>query len=166
MANQQQNENRKALIVNMQKSNQQGSKAIVLVHGGFVDGSGWAGVYNILKEKGYNVAVVQNPTKSLAEDVAFTKSAIDSLKSQVVLVGHSYGGVVITEAGTHPQVTDLVYIAAFAPDKGESVSSLIANPPPGAPVPPILPPQDGYLCGGCRTGNRVIHGRLPGSMGC
>ena len=133
--------------MNMQKSNQQGEsrKAIVLVHGGFVDGSGWAGVYNILKDKGYNVAVVQNPTKSLAEDVAFTKSAIDSLKSEVVLVGHSYGGVVITEAGTHPQVTDLVYIAAFAPDKGESVSSLIANPPPGAPVPPILPPQDGYL---------------------
>ena len=111
----------------------------------FVDGSGWAGVYKILKEKGYNVVVVQNPTKSLADDVAFTKSAIDSLKSQVVLVGHSYGGVVITEAGTHPQVTDLVYIAAFAPDKGESVSSLIANPPPGAPVPPILPPRDGYL---------------------
>src|SRR5437588_2182729 len=130
--------------MNTQKSNR-GSKAIVLVHGGFVDGSGWAGVYNILKEKGYNVAVVQNPTKSLAEDVAFTKSVIDSLKSEVVLVGHSYGGVVITEAGTHPQVTDLVYIAAFAPDKGESVSSLIANPPPGAPVPPILPPQDGYL---------------------
>jgi pimeloyl-ACP methyl ester carboxylesterase len=120
-------------------------KTVVLVHGGFVDGSGWGGVYKILKEKGYNVAVVQNPTKSLAEDVAFTKSAIDSLKGQVVLVGHSYGGVVITEAGTHPQVTDLVYIAAFAPDKGESVSSLIANPPPGAPAPPILPPQDGYL---------------------
>jgi len=126
----------------MQKSHQQGGKAIVLVHGGFVDGSGWAGVYNILKERGYTVAVVQNPTKSLAEDVAFTKSAIDSLKSEVVLVGHSYGGVVITEAGTHPRVTDLVYIAAFAPDKGESVSSLIANPPPGAPVPPILPPQE------------------------
>src|SRR3989442_8032335 len=133
--------------MNMQKSNQQGEsrKAIVLVHGGFVDGSGWAGVYNILKDKGYNVAVVQNPTKSLAEDVAVTKSAIDSLKSEVVLVGHSYGGVVITEAGTHPQVTDLVYIAAFAPDKGETVSSLIANPPQGAPQPPILPPQDGYL---------------------
>jgi len=132
----------------MEKSNQQGSKgrkAIVLVHGGFVDGSGWAGVYKILKEKGYNVMVVQHPTKSLSEDVAFTKAAIDSLKGEVVLVGHSYGGVVITEAGTHPQVTDLVYIAAFAPDKGESVSSLIANPPPGAPVPPILPPKDGYL---------------------
>ena len=131
----------------MQKSNRQGEsrKAIVLVHGGFVDGSGWAGVYDILKKKGYNVAVVQNPTKSLADDVAFTKSVIDGLNSEVVLVGHSYGGVVITEAGMHPKVTDLVYIAAFAPDKGESVSSLIANPPPGAPVPPILPPKDGYL---------------------
>ena len=96
--------------VNMQKTNQQGSKAIVLVHGGFRDASGWAGVYNILKQESYNVLVVQNPTKSLTEDVAFTKSAIDSLKSDVVLVGHSYGGVVITEAGTHPQVTDLVYI--------------------------------------------------------
>jgi pimeloyl-ACP methyl ester carboxylesterase len=127
------------------KSNQQKSKAIVLVHGGFVDGSGWAGVYGILKAKGYNVAVVQNPTKTLAEDVAFTKAAIESTNSDVVLVGHSYGGVVITEAGTHPRVSDLVYITAFAPDKGESVSSLIANPPPGAPVPPILPPQNGYL---------------------
>jgi pimeloyl-ACP methyl ester carboxylesterase len=131
--------------MNAQQSHRQGSKAVVLVHGGFVDGSGWAGVYKILKEKGYVVAVVQNPTKSLADDVAFTKAAIDNLKSEIVLVGHSYGGVVITEAGTHPKVTDLVYIAAFAPDKGESVSSLIANPPPGAPVPPILPPQDGYL---------------------
>ena len=131
--------------MNTQKSNQQNSKAIVLVHGGFVDGSGWAGVYSILERKGYNVLIVQNPTKSLADDVAITKSAIDSLNSQVVLVGHSYGGVVITEAGNHPKVSDLVYIAAFAPDKGESVASLIANPPPGAPVPPILPPKDGYL---------------------
>jgi len=131
--------------MNTQKSNQQNSKAIVLVHGGFVDGSGWAGVYSILKRKGYNVLFVQNPTKSLADDVAVTKSAMESLDSQVVLVGHSYGGVVITEAGNHPKVSDLVYIAAFAPDKGESVGSLIANPPPGAPVPPILPPKDGYL---------------------
>ena len=131
--------------MNTQKSNQQKSKAIVLVHGGFVDGSGWAGVYSILKKRGYNVLIVQNPTKTLAEDVAVTKSAIESLDSDVVLVGHSYGGVVITEAGTHPKVSDLVYITAFAPDKGESVASLIANPPPGAPVPPILPPKDGYL---------------------
>ena len=131
--------------MNTQKSNQQKSKAIVLVHGGFVDGSGWAGVHGILKQKGYNVVVVQNPTKSLADDVAVTKAAIESAGSEVVLVGHSYGGVVITEAGNHPKVSDLVYITAFAPDKGESVSSLIANPPPGAPVPPILPPKDGYL---------------------
>src|ERR1700733_227731 len=131
--------------MNTQKSNQQKSKGIVLVHGGFVDGSGWAGVYNILKSKGYNVSVVQNATKSPADDVATTKAAIDSLNSEVVLVGHSYGGVVITEAGTHPKVSSLVYVTAFAPDKGESVSSLIANPPPGAPVPPILPPQNGYL---------------------
>src|SRR5258705_12318942 len=131
--------------MNTQKSNQQPRKFIALVHGGFVDGSGWAGVYSILKKEGYNVLIVQNPTKSLADDVAVTKAAIDSLNSQVVLVGHSYGGVVITEAGNHPKVSDLVYIAAFAPDKGESVASLIANPPPGAPVPPILPPKDGYL---------------------
>jgi pimeloyl-ACP methyl ester carboxylesterase len=119
--------------------------SVMLIHGGFVDGSGWAGVYKILKNKGYNVLVVQNSTKSLADDVAITKAAIDSLDGDVVLVGHSYGGVVITEAGTHPKVSSLVYITAFAPDKGESVSSLIANPPPGAPVPPILPPKDGYL---------------------
>jgi len=133
--------------MNTQKLNQQtkSGKSIVLVHGGFVDGSGWAGVYNILKNKGYNVLVVQNPTKSLADDVASTKTAIERAEGEVVLVGHSYGGVVITEAGTHPKVSSLVYITAFAPDKGESVSSLIANPPPGAPVPPILPPQDGYL---------------------
>src|SRR5271169_822218 len=128
-----------------QKSNQQQSKAIVLVHGGFVDGSGWAGVYNILKKRGYDVLIVQNPTKSLAEDVAFTKAAIASQNREVILVGHSYGGVVITEAGNDPKVVGLVYITAFAPDRGESVASLIANPPPGAPVPPILPPKDGYL---------------------
>lgn len=120
-------------------------KHVVLVHGGFVDGSGWMGIYQNLKQQGFNVVVVQNPTKSLADDVATTKAAIESVEGEVVLVGHSYGGVVITEAGNHPKVSRLVYIAAFAPDKGESVSSLIANPPPGAPVPPILPPQNGYL---------------------
>ena len=118
---------------------------IVLVHGGFVDGSGWEGVYNILKKDGYNVAVVQNPTTSLADDVAFTKRVIAAQPGKSLLVGHSYGGVVITEAGTDPNVAGLVYIAAFAPDKGESVASLIKNPAPGAPVPPILPPQDGFL---------------------
>jgi pimeloyl-ACP methyl ester carboxylesterase len=118
---------------------------IVLVHGGFVDGSGWESVYKILKDDGFNVAIVQNPTISLSDDVVATKRIIDAQNGQVILVGHSYGGVVITQAGNHPKVTGLVYIAAFAPDTGESVSSLIQNPLPGAPVPPILPPQDGYL---------------------
>jgi pimeloyl-ACP methyl ester carboxylesterase len=118
---------------------------VVLVHGGFVDGSGWEGVYNDLKNAGYKVTIVQNPTLSLEDDVAVTKRAIAAQDGPVVLVGHSYGGVVVTEAGSDPNVSALVYIAAFAPDKGESVSSLIANPPPGAAVPPILPPQDGFL---------------------
>src|ERR1700736_4624237 len=118
---------------------------IVLVHGGFVDGAGWEGVYNILKKDGYNVSVVQNPTTSLADDVDATRRAITQAQGPVVLVGHSYGGVVVTEAGTDPKVAGLVYIAAFAPDAGESVAQLIANPAPGAPVPPILPPRDGYL---------------------
>jgi pimeloyl-ACP methyl ester carboxylesterase len=118
---------------------------IVLVHGGFVDGAGWRGVYDILKKDGFNVGIVQNPTISLAGDVSATKLVIDSQPGPVILVGHSYGGVVITEAGTDPKVAGLVYITAFAPDKGESVNTLIANPPPGAPVPPILPPKDGYL---------------------
>jgi len=120
-------------------------KNIVLVHGGFVDGSGWEGVYKALKKDGYTVAVVQNPTISFGDDVALTKRTIANQNGPVILVGHSYGGAVITEAGNDPKVAGLVYVAAFAPDKGESVSSLIANPPPGAPVPPILPPQDGYL---------------------
>lgn len=120
-------------------------KSIVLVHGGFVDGSGWEGVYKILKGDGYNVVVVQNPTISLTDDVAVTRRAIDSAGGDVVLVGHSYGGAVITEAGNGPKVACLVYITAFAPDKGESVGSLIAHPAPGAPVPPILPPQDGFF---------------------
>jgi pimeloyl-ACP methyl ester carboxylesterase len=117
----------------------------VLVHGGFVDGSGRERVYAILKEKGYDVSIVQNPTTSLAEDVAATNRTIAVQDGPVVLVGHSYGGVVITEGGDNPKVAALVYIAAFAPDKGESVASLIKDPMPGAPVPPILPPQDGFL---------------------
>ncbi len=119
--------------------------SIVLVHGGFADGSGWRGVYEHLKKDGNSVSVVQNPTVSLADDVAVTKRAIDAQSEPVILVGHSYGGVVVTEAGTHPKVAALVYIAAFAPDEGESVNSLIADPPAGAPVPPILPPQEGFL---------------------
>jgi pimeloyl-ACP methyl ester carboxylesterase len=118
---------------------------IVLVHGGFVDGTGWEGVYKILQKDGYTVSVVQNPTTSLADDVAATKRVIAAQPGPVILVGHSYGGVVITEAGNDPKVKGLVYVAAFAPDKGESVDSLIKNPPPGAVAPPILPPQDGFL---------------------
>jgi pimeloyl-ACP methyl ester carboxylesterase len=120
-------------------------KNIVLVHGGFVDGSGWESVYKILKKDGYNVSIVQNPTISLEDDVAVTKRALAAQDGESILVGHSYGGAVITEAGNDPKVARLVYITAFAPDRGESVATLIQNPPPGAPVPPILPPQDGYL---------------------
>src|SRR3989454_12508486 len=119
--------------------------AIVLVHGGFVDGSGWESVYRVLKKDGHNVSIVQNPTISLADDIAATKRIVAAQTGPVILVGHSYGGVVITEAGNDPKIAGLVYIAAFAPDKGESVSTLIKDPPPGAPVPPILPPQDGFL---------------------
>ena len=118
---------------------------VVLVHGGFVDGSGWEAVYRSLRKVGHTVSIVQNPTISLADDVRATKRIIAAQDGPVILVGHSYGGAVITEAGNDPKVVGLVYIAAFAPDKGESVSSLIKDPPPGAPVPPILPPQDGYL---------------------
>jgi pimeloyl-ACP methyl ester carboxylesterase len=121
------------------------TKNVVLVHGGFVDGSGWSQVYRGLRKDGYNVTIVQNPTTSLADDVAATKLAISQQPGPVILVGHSYGGVVISEAGTDPKVKGLVYIAAFAPDKGESVQTLIANPAPGAPVPPILPPRNGFL---------------------
>jgi pimeloyl-ACP methyl ester carboxylesterase len=118
---------------------------IVLVHGGFVDGSGWESVYAILKKKGFNVSIVQNPTISLRDDVAVTNRIIDAQDGPVVLVGHSYGGAVITEAGNNPKVERLTYITAFAPDSGESVGSLIKDPAPGAPVPPIMPPQDGFL---------------------
>ncbi len=120
-------------------------KNIVLVHGGFVDGAGWEGVYKILKQDGYSVSVVQNPTISLEDDVAVTKRTLATQDGPTVLVGHSYGGAVITEAGNHPKVSALVYIAAFAPDQGESVGSLIKDPPRGAPVPPILPSVEGYL---------------------
>ncbi|GAA3467416.1 alpha/beta fold hydrolase [Nonomuraea roseola] len=118
---------------------------VVLVHGGFVDGSGWQGVYDDLARDGFRVHVVQNPTLSLEDDVAVTRRVLDRLDGPAVLAGHSYGGVVVSQAGTHPNVAALAYVAAFAPDKGESVNTLIADPPPGAPVPPILPPVDGFL---------------------
>jgi pimeloyl-ACP methyl ester carboxylesterase len=118
---------------------------VVLVHGGFVDGSGWRGTYDALTADGFNVSVVQNQTLSLESDVETTRQVLDAQDGPAILVGHSFGGVVITEAGRHEKVAGLVYIAAFAPDAGESVNTLIANPPPGAPVPPILPPVEGFL---------------------
>ncbi|MBO0700913.1 MAG: alpha/beta hydrolase [Zavarzinella sp.] len=129
----------------MSPTGKSGPRNVVLVHGGFVDGSGWEAVYHSLRKDGYRVSIVQNPTTSLADDVRVTKGVIAVQEGPVILVGHSYGGAVITEAGNDSKVVGLVYIAAFAPDKGESVSSLIKDPPPGAPVPPILPPQDGFL---------------------
>ncbi len=119
--------------------------SIVLVHGGFVDGSGWEDVYHSLKKDGYELSVVQLPSTSLATDVTITKHAIAAQAAPVILVGHSYGGTVITEAGNDPKVAGLVYIAAFAPDAGESVGSLIKNPVPGTDKVPILPPQDGFF---------------------
>lgn len=118
---------------------------IVLVHGGFADGSGWRPVYDLLTKDGYRVAVVQNPTLSLQGDAAATRLIVDAQGGPVVLVGHSYGGAVISEAGTDPNVAALVYIAAFAPDKDESVNSLIGGFPQDGPQPPILPPKDGFL---------------------
>ncbi|HEY6889476.1 MAG TPA: alpha/beta hydrolase [Solirubrobacter sp.] len=120
-------------------------KNVVLVHGGFVDGSGWRGAYDLLKADDFDVSIVQNQTLSLAGDVETTHNVLDLLDGPAILVGHSYGGAVITEAGRHERVAGLVYIAAFAPDAGESVNTLIADPPPGAAVPPILPPVDGFL---------------------
>jgi pimeloyl-ACP methyl ester carboxylesterase len=118
---------------------------VVLVHGAFVDGSGWEAVYRTLKNKGYTVSIGQVPSISRTDDVAMTRQAVASRGGQVILVGHAYGGVVITEAGTDPKIAALVYIAAFAPDSGESVDALIKNPPPGAPAPPILPQQGGFF---------------------
>jgi pimeloyl-ACP methyl ester carboxylesterase len=127
------------------KETQRSARRVVLVHGGFVDGSGWQGVYDILRRDGYDVAIVQNPTISLEGDVAATKRVLSAQPGPAILAGHSYGGAVITEAGNHPTVAGLVYIAAFAPDRGESVAALIKDPPPGAPVPPIVPGEEGFL---------------------
>jgi pimeloyl-ACP methyl ester carboxylesterase len=120
-------------------------KNVVLVHGGFVDGSGWRQVHELLTSDGYRVSVVQNPTVSLAGDVDATRKILHAQNGPCVLVGHSYGGAVISEAGHGDSVAALVYIAAFGPDAGESVNSLISGFPAGGPQPPILPPRDGFL---------------------
>src|ERR1700756_4775047 len=114
--------------------------SVVLVHGAFVDGSGWRAVHDLLTQDGYRVAVVQNPTRSLQDDAAATRLIIDAQDGPVVLVGHSYGGAVITEAGTDPKVAALVYVCAFAPDKDESVNTLMSQFPADAPHAPLLPP--------------------------
>jgi pimeloyl-ACP methyl ester carboxylesterase len=128
-----------------QSSHSNSAASVVFVHGAFVDGSGWEGVYHILRKEGYNVAIVQNPTISLDGDVAATKQVIAAVNGPVILVGHSYGGVVITEAGNDPKVEALVYINAFAPDINESVATLIKDPLPGSPMAPLLPPQNGFI---------------------
>jgi pimeloyl-ACP methyl ester carboxylesterase len=122
-----------------------GPGTVVLVHGGFVDGAGWQEVYRLLKDDGYSVSIVQNPTLSLDGDADATKRVVDAQDEPVILVGHSYGGAVITEAGNNPNVAALVYVAGFMPDKGEAVNTLIGGFPKDAPGPPILPPQDGFL---------------------
>jgi len=119
--------------------------SIVLVHGAFVDASGWKSVYDLLTKDGYEVLVVQNPTVTLEGDAAATEQVIAAAKHPVVLVGHSYGGAVVTQAGANPKVRSVVYIAAFAPDIGETVLQLASAETPGEPHAPLLPPNNGFL---------------------
>jgi pimeloyl-ACP methyl ester carboxylesterase len=142
----------------------QDATSVVLVHGGFVDGSGWQRVYDLLSRDGYRVSIVQSPACSLAGDVEATRRILDAQNGPVVLVGHSYGGAVISEAGTHDKVAALVYIAAFVPDKGESVNTLITDPPPGAPMPPTLPPRNGFLMLDRQKFAEFFAGDLPASL--
>jgi pimeloyl-ACP methyl ester carboxylesterase len=135
--------------------------SVVLVHGGFVDGSGWQGVYDLLTADGYRVSIVQNPTLSLEGDAAATRMILDQQEGPTILVGHSYGGAVISEAGTHERVGALVYIAAFAPDAGESVNTLLAGFPADGPQPPILAPVDGFLF----LDREKFHASFAGDLG-
>ena len=116
-------------------------KNIVLVHGAFADGSGWKGVYELLTKKGYNVTIVHNPLTSLEDGVTATKTALSRQDGPAVLVGHSYGGVLITEAGNHPNVASLVYVAAFQPDNGETALQWAQTAAP-APESGVLPPDE------------------------
>jgi pimeloyl-ACP methyl ester carboxylesterase len=149
---------------------------IVLVHGGFVDGSGWQNVYTILKNMGFNVSIVQNPTTSLADDVVATNRVIDVQDGPVVLAGHSYGGVVITEAGNNPKVARLAYITAFAPDNGRVGWYVDQGPDPrsagaahhaaaGWFSPPRPHKVCRFICRGCKTQSGRLHGCLPGAVG-
>jgi pimeloyl-ACP methyl ester carboxylesterase len=118
-------------------------KNVVLVHGAFADGSGWRAVADVLERDGYSVSVVQEPETSLADDTAATKRVIERVNAPLVLVGHSYGGAVITEAGNEPQVRSLVYIAAFEPDSGEALGALLKQTPPAANS--AVPAGEGYV---------------------
>ncbi|HEY0316633.1 MAG TPA: alpha/beta hydrolase [Sphingomonas sp.] len=116
---------------------------VVLVHGAFADGSGWKPVADILRKDGYHVSIVQEPLTSVEDDAAATKRVLDQQDGPAVLVGHSYGGAVITAAGDHPNVSALVYVAAFAPDQGETLGGLVQGTPPASNS--IRPTKDGFL---------------------
>lgn len=130
-----------SLVGTVDKINAQEIKNVVLVHGAFADGSGYKSLYTVLTKKGYHVTVVQNPLTSLEDDVNATKVVLDKQDGPAILVGHSWGGAVITEAGNHPKVAALVYIAAFQPDNGESALQWLQTAPP-APENGVLPPDD------------------------
>lgn len=140
-------------------------KNIVLVHGAFVDETSWDGVAKILTAKGYTVTAVKNPLTSLADDVAATNAVLDAQDGPTVLVGHSWGGVVIGEAGNTPKVASLVYVSAFAPDKGESVSTLAASGPATPGVKAIRPDAKGYLTIDPVVFPSAVAGDLPKEIG-
>lgn len=140
-------------------------KNIVLVHGAFVDETSWDGVAAILKAKGYNVTAVENPLTSLADDVAATNAVLNAQNGPTVLVGHSWGGVVIGEAGNNPKVSALVYVSAFAPDKGKSVSALSKTGPATPGVEAIRADDKGYLTIDPAVFPTAVAGDLPKEIG-